>query len=327
MAVIKIRKAKREGARLVIGVSGISGSGKTRSAIELAYGLANYNPEKIGFLDTENKRGSLYAEVLRDHPTHPTEVEFYIGDLEPPFTPQRYAEAIIEFQKAGVEVLVIDSVSHEYEGTGGVLEMREPLPGKQGKRDNIAKAEHKKFMNTLLQSNMHVIACVRAREKVEMRNENGKTIYIPQGVQPICEKNFMFEMTASLMMWDEGKSQQVLKCPGELRTILGRENDYVTSADGKALRDWVDGAKQLDPDVEAAVNMLRTTTEQGMAALVTAWKALSPKIRKAINPTGCPEEFKAAAQAFDDQRSQTGEAEGVDELNAELLGNTAQAAE
>lgn len=318
MSVIKIRKAKREGARLVVGISGISGSGKTRSAIELAYGLANYNPEKIGFLDTENKRGSLYAEVLREHKTHPTEVEFYIGDLEPPFTPQRYADAILEFQKAGVEVLVIDSVSHEYEGTGGVLEMREPLPGQSGKRDNIAKAEHKKFMNVMLQSNMHVIACVRAREKVELKKEGGKTVYIPMGVQPICEKNFMFEMTASLMMWDEGKNQQVLKCPGELRQILGREQGYLTSEDGKALRDWVDGAKQLDPSVEAARNMLRTTTERGMAALVEAWTKLSPKIKKAIDPKGCPDEFKAAAQAFDEQRSQTGNADGVDELNNEL---------
>lgn len=319
MAVINIRKAKREGARLVIGISGISGSGKTRSAIELAYGMANYRADKIGFLDTENKRGSLYAEVLREHPTHPTNEEFYIGDLEPPFTPQRYAEAILEFQKAGVEILVIDSVSHEYEGTGGVLEMREPLPGKQGKRDNIAKSEHKKFMNAMLQCNMHVIACVRAREKVELKNEGGKTIYIPKGVQPICEKNFMFEMTASLMMWDEGTAQQVLKCPGELRGILGRESGYLTSADGKALRDWVDGAKQLDPEVEAARSMLRTTTEKGMDALVAAWTKLPAKIKKAINQTGCPEEFKAAAKAFDDTRNQTGESEEVDQLNAELL--------
>lgn len=330
MAVIQIRKAKREGARLVIGISGISGSGKTRSAIEVAYGMANYNPEKIGFLDTENKRGSLYAEVLREHATHPTDVEFFIGDLEPPFTPQRYAEAILEFQKAGVEILVIDSVSHEYEGTGGVLEMREPLPGKQGKRDNLAKSEHKKFMNTMLQCNMHIIACVRAREKVELKQEGGKTIYIPKGVQPICEKNFMFEMTASLMMWDEGTAQQILKCPGELRQILGRETGYLTSEDGKALRDWVDGAKQLDPVVEAARNTLRTTTEQGMAALVDAWTKLPAKIKKAINPSGCPEEFKAAAKAFDDQRNQTGETDGVDDLNAQIMaehGNAAEAAE
>ncbi|CAG2144577.1 hypothetical protein LMG31506_03037 [Cupriavidus yeoncheonensis] len=330
MSTIQIRKAKREGARLVVGFSGISGSGKTRSAIELAYGLANYNPEKIGFLDTENRRGSLYAEVLREHPTHPTDVEFWIADLDPPFTPQRYSDAILQFQKLGVEVLVIDSVSHEYEGTGGVLEMREPLPGKVGKRDNIAKAEHKKFMNTLLQSNMHIIACVRAREKVIIEKQKDEktgrmeTVYIPQGVQPICEKNFMFEMTASLMMWDEGKSQQVMKCPGELRAILGREAGHITSADGKALRDWVDGAKQLDPAVEAARNTLRTTTEQGMAALVAAWKALPASIRKAIGPNGCPDDLKASAQAFDQQRADAaaGDAELAD-LNASVLGGQA----
>ena len=79
MSVINIRKAKREGARLVIGIAGISGSGKTRTALELAYGLANHDASKIGFLDTENKRGSLYSDVLRNG--QGVVQEFYIGDL------------------------------------------------------------------------------------------------------------------------------------------------------------------------------------------------------------------------------------------------------
>lgn len=317
MAVINIRKARREGARLVIGIAGISGSGKTYSALQLAYGMANFDASKIGFIDTENKRGSLYADTLVDG--HGEVQQFYIGDLEPPFTPQRYADSIKAFQDAGVEVLVIDSISHEYEGTGGVLEMREPLPGKVGKRDNFAKAEHKKMMNTLLQSNMHVIVCVRAREKVELKKEGGNTVYIPLGVQPICEKNFMFEMTASLMMWDEGKSQQVLKCGSELRPILGRQTDYITSADGKALRDWVDGAKQLDPLVEAARSDLKLVCEQGLAALTAAWKKLPATTRKAISADGkCPDEYKLSAQEYDSLRTKTDP--GLDDLNSEVMG-------
>ena len=111
MSVIQIRKAKREGARLVLGLAGISGTGKTYTALQLAWGLANYDASKVGFLDTENRRGSLYSDALRDGSgvVH----EFWIGDLEPPFSPQRYIDAILEFQKHGVEVLVIDSVTHE----------------------------------------------------------------------------------------------------------------------------------------------------------------------------------------------------------------------
>ncbi len=322
MAVINIRKAQREGARLVIGIAGISGSGKTFSALQLAFGLANYDASKIGFIDTENKRGSLYADTLIDG--HGEVHQFYIGDLEPPFSPARYADSIKAFQEAGVEVLVIDSISHEHEGTGGLLELREPLPGKQGKRDNYAKAEHKKMMNVLLQSNMHIICCVRAREKVIIEKVGGETKYIPQGVQPICEKNFMFEMTASLMMWDEGKSQDVLKCPSALAEILGRKEGYITAADGKALRYWVEGGAKQDPLVEKAKSDLKLACEKGTAALVEAWKALPAKVRKAIDANGCPDEYKRSAEEYDRLRNTTGN-EGVDDLNA-TLGLSGQAA-
>lgn len=304
MAAISIRKAERAGARLVVGFAGISGSGKTRTAIEFAYGLANYDASKIGFLDTENRRGSLYADVLKKHPTHPTDVPFWIADLEPPFTPERFSEAILEFQKFGVEVLILDSVTHEYEGTGGILEIREPLPGQKGKRDNIAKERHKKFMNVMLQSNMHVIPCVRAREKVKIEKKNGETVYIPQGIQPVQEKNFMFEMTASLLMWDSGRSQDLIKVPDELAAMLGRGKGYVTSADGKAVRDWVDGGVKLDASIEHARNTLRTTAAEGVAAYRKAWETAPAKIKRALTQDGTHEALKASAEAFDLQRAE-----------------------
>lgn len=334
MAVINIRKAQREGARLVVGLAGISGSGKTRTAIELGYGLAAYNPEKLGFLDTENKRGSLYADVLKEHPTHPANAPFWIGDLYSPFSPERYTQAILEFQKAGVEVLVIDSVSHEWEGQGGCEEIAESR-ARGGMKDwATAKREHKKFMNALLASDMHIIVCIRAREKVEISKqknpESGKieTVVEPRGIQPICEKNFMFEMTASLMMWDEGKAQQVMKCPSDLRAILGREDGYITSADGKTLRDWVDGAKQLDPEVEAARNTLRTTTERGMEAVSAQWAKTPKRIQKILQTDGTLEELRAAAKAFDaDRTNATNDGgAGVDDINNQVLGNSAQSA-
>lgn len=322
MSVLNIRKAQREGARLVIGVSGISGSGKTFTALQLAYGLANFDATKVGLLDTENRRGSLYADALKNSKGEVQ--QFWIGDLDAPFSPQRYIDSILEFQRIGVEVLVVDSVSHEWEGTGGCEDIANQgnprLP--DWKR---AKAEHKRFMNAMLQSDMHVIACSRAREKVSIEKVEGRTVVTPLGVLPVVEKNFMFEMTASLMMWNEGKQQQVMKCPAELRDILGRESGYITAADGKRLRDWIDGAKSLDPAVEHARNSLRTVTEQGLAALQKAWTELPAAVRKGINPDGkCPEDLKSAAKAFDEMRQ--GNSEGgasLDQLNAQVLGEPA----
>jgi ABC-type dipeptide/oligopeptide/nickel transport system ATPase component len=318
MSVIQIREAQREGARLVVGISGISGSGKTFTALQLAYGLADFQARKVGFLDTENRRGSLYADALRD--SRGQVQRFLIGDLFAPFSPQRYIDAILEFQRAGVEVLVIDSISHEWEGPGGCEDIANAgnprLP--DWKR---AKAEHKRFMTALLQSDMHIVACIRAREKVRVtKDAQGKTQVEPLGIMPVCEKNFMFEMTASLMMWNEGTAQEVMKCPAELRQILGRGQGYITAQDGKALRDWVAGGAQLDPAIEHHRSTLQTITEQGMAALESAWKATPPEVRKALGPATL-DALKLAAKGFDDQRALASQRDGgLDDLNQQVLG-------
>lgn len=318
MSTITIRKAKREGARLVLSLAGLSGTGKTYTGLLLAYGLAKYDASKIGLLDTENKRGSLYANVLVDK--FGVVQEFNVGDLEPPFSPKRYIDAIMQFQKAGVEVLVIDSVTHEWEGTGGCEEIA--YAGNPRMPDwATAKREHKAFVNALLQSNMHIIVCVRAREKVKIEKINNKNEVIPIGIQPVQEKNFMFEMTASVMMYNEGLSQDVMKCPAELRNILGRGEGYIGSADGKALRDWVDGAEKLDSEIEHARNTLRTTCEGGLVELEKAFLAMSAKIKKALKADGTIETLKASASAFDAARvaAQAG-GQDLKDLNDHVFG-------
>lgn len=299
--MIKIEEAKREGAKIVLGLAGTSGSGKTYSALQVGYGLANCNGKKLGFLDTENRRGRLYADTLPQ--------PFLIGDLAPPFSPARYIEAIQAFEKAGVEVLIIDSATHEWEGTGGCEEIATDGNPKFP-RWNKAKAEHKKFMNVLLQSSMHIIVCFRAREKVKVLPGG---VVEPLGLQPITEKNAMFEMTASCMMQDEGRTQTVLKCPEAIRKHVGRGTDYLTVADGKALRAWIDGATPIDRDLERHRATLANTCEQGTDALSAAWTALPKPVKLALK--GELEAFKASAAGYDEQRRIATAANGSEEAD------------
>jgi len=305
MSVINIEVAEREGARLVLGLGGISGGGKTFTALQVAWGLAGYDSRKVGFLDTENRRGRLYADCLKDASGNIH--RFLIGDLVAPFSPERYIQAIQAFVDAGVEVLVIDSVSHEWEGIGGCEDIAHAGAPKNPKW-NEAKREHKRFMNAMLQSPVHVIACMRAREKVKQEMQGGKLTYVPQGVLPIQEKNFTFELTASLMMWNGGHQREILKCPAELQDIFGTAGEwaegYLTAEHGARLREWVAGGKKLDPQVQRARDSLLLVAEQGVAALQEAWLKLPAAIRKAISPTGCPDDLKAAAAEFDRQRAQ-----------------------
>jgi len=307
MSVISIQQAERAGARLVISLAGISGSGKTLTGLLLAYGMVNGDGSKVGLLCTENRRGRLYAsrdtyeKVRESLGMKEMPQPFMVGDLEPPFSPKRYIEAIMQFQRAGVKVLVVDSVSHEWEGQGGC----EDIAVAQNPRLPdwaTAKREHKAFVNTLLQSDMHIIVCCRAREKVKISKDGGKTKVESIGIQPVTEKNFMFEMTASLLMWDEGKTQEVIKCPSELRDILGREKGYITAADGKRLAEWVDGGVALDPEVEHARNTLRTVAQKGVDAYRQAFEAASAKVKRALVADGTHDVLKASAEAFDQQR-------------------------
>ena len=296
MSIITIREAVREGARLVIGISGVSGSGKTYTALQLAWGLAKGNSKKVGLLDTENKRGSLYADCLvgKDGKSNP----FLIGDLYAPFSPQRYSQAIKEFQAAGVEVLVIDSLSHEWEGEGGC----EDIADDGGKVANWKKAkrEHKKFMSTMLTCDMHIIVCLRAREKTSFKDPKAP---VSLGLQPICEKNAMFEMTASFMIHDQGTRREILKCPADLQSIFGKQDGYIGAREGLALRNWVDGAKQLDPEVERARNTILSLTGDGLGAVNGEWEKLAAKIKKALG-NAFIEMARASAAEFDQQAAE-----------------------
>lgn len=313
MGILNIRPAKRGESKAIIGIAGVSGSGKTYTALQIARGMVN-KPSEIGFLDTENKRGSLYADIL-DGP-------FIIGDLYPPFSPNRYREAIKEFQDDGVKVLVIDSVSHEWEGEGGCDDIANIKMGKSGMPNWImAKREHKAFMNTLLQSNMNIICCLRAREKTDFKNPKEP---VSLGIQPVCEKNFMFEMTASLLMENEGKSQKFLKMPEFLRSAFGNGQGYIGQEAGKKIIDWINTGEKEDPVITKLKSDMLMACEFGLAGVIAIWNTLTPVQKKKLeaHKNMCKEsaeEYERQAKMAEDdpqdslrsQQEQTGQSKVV----------------
>lgn len=285
MTILNIRPAVRAGSKLVIGIAGQSGSGKTLTALYMARGMVD-NASEIGFLDTENRRGSLYADEL-DGP-------FQIGDLFYPFSPARYATAIKEFQASGVKVLIVDSVSHEWES--GCMEIAEAplLRGKKMADWKKAKSEHKKFMTVLLQSDMHIICCIRAAEKMNFSNPSKPESI---GIQPLCEKNFLFEMTASIMMFSEGQQQQHLKIPKDLKSVFGDGNGYLGEETGKAIIAWVNSG-ECDPEMDSYRNKMQLASNGGCDELKAAWIAMPKAMQKKMLPLKAP--LWASAQAVDE---------------------------
>lgn len=290
MGVLNIRPVVAGQSKALIGIAGQSGDGKTYTALQIARGMVN-NPSEIGFLDTENKRGSLYADIL-DGP-------FMIGDLYPPFSPVRYSQSIKEFQEAGVKVLIIDSVTHEWELGCEEIAYAPKANGEPRKIADwvTAKREHKKFMNVLLQSDMDIICCIRAREKTDFTNiEKPASL----GIQPICEKNFMFEMTASIMMFENGTVQKHLKVPSFLKESFGDGKGYLGIDTGKKIRKWLDTGEKEDPVISKIKSDALMACEQGTESLNNLWKSLTKEQQKNIKIISHFTLCKESAKAYDD---------------------------
>lgn len=198
------RPAIRERVPLLIGLAGSSGSGKTFSALRLAKGIIGDTGKRFAVIDTEAGRAKHYADQFAfDH-----------GDFAPPFTPERYAEAIAAADAEGYPVIVVDSTSHVWSGDGGCLDMQEAEFQRMGSREAAKmaswikpKQEHKRMVSKLLQLRAHVILCFRAEPKIEMTRVDGKMQVAAKvgltgidGWFPICEKMLPYELTISLLL-------------------------------------------------------------------------------------------------------------------------------
>lgn len=298
--------ADRSGARAVIVLAGETGEGKTFSALQLAYGMAGFDASKVLVADTESKRATWYDKALKD--AGGNVVRWKHLNFIPPFSPERYIRMLHYAATQGVEVVVVDSGSHVWEGLGGCEEIANNVPAGKKANWNLAKAEHKRWVNTLLSCGFHVIVCLRAREKVKML-PNGS--YQSLGVQPICEKNFMFEASASMFIQNQGKRQVHIKMPEDLKPIIGRNDGYLTAQDGAALRAHLEGSNPLDFRVETYRHRLISVCERGEEFIRDAWNKVKPEIKTALgdNFLGV---LISSAREFDKTRAAT-------KTNADLL--------
>jgi hypothetical protein len=296
--------AKREAVPLMVALAGTSGSGKTYSALLLAAGIAG-EEGKVGFIDTEAGRGSMYADdqaIIEAMPGG----KYYIQKLTEPFTPQKYANAIKEAIKFGVDVLVIDSATHEWEGFGGCQDIAENNKLAGMPNWAMAKMAHKRLMNMLTQCPMHVIFCLRAREKSKpVKNpKTGKTEIVQCGLQPIQEKNFMYEMTLSLLLDAEKAGKPDLtKCPKPLLPLFS-SGTLVTKEMGRKLREWSAGGESVDMQLRNLKRECREAATFGSDALATFYRN-QPQENKAILA-------KMTDQAFQDEvRALAAESDGM----------------
>lgn len=245
-------KGKREGVQVLVGIAGPSSSGKTLSSLRVAKGLSGDQPFLV--IDTESRRALHYAD----------DFDFYHAELDAPFSPARYREVIAQAAEQNPPVIVIDSMSHEHTGVGGVLQMHEDELNRRAGDDfkkreayNMSawikpKKERKLLIDDLLRLRCHVILCFRAEEKVDIVPDPakpGKTKIVPKrtmaghvGWIPVCGKEYPFELTMSLVVTPDA--------PGVPKPIklMDRHKPFVpldrplSEETGRLLAEWAAGS-------------------------------------------------------------------------------------
>jgi len=265
--------ARRERVPLLIGLVGPSGGGKTWSGLELLHGIQEVTGGDIGVIDTEARRALHYAGV-----TNSVGKPFTFRHLpfEAPFGPMDYLAAIEHLYKAGVRNIMVDSMSHEHEGPGGVLEMHDAELqrlagddfGRRAKMTMLAwqkpKAERRALLNAILQMPVNFVFCFRAKEKIKM--QPGKDP-LQLGWQPIAGEEFVFEMTLNCLLppgangvpeWspEEKAERQMIKLPQQFRPILTPGRPLSIEV-GRELARWAEGGAvgQVSKPAQAAASV------------------------------------------------------------------------
>lgn len=238
---IKYRKAIREHVWLRIVLGGLAGAGKTQTAIELAQGLGD-NPV---LLDTEGGSGELYASTYN----------YDYAAINPPYTPELFVHHIDSAITAGYDVIILDSISHEWDG---VLEIADSAPQSVYGGWGIATPRHKKFIDAILHKPIHIIATCRMKTGYELvKNWKGKDT--PQKKPELVfvqKEGIEYEFTVGFRLITDG-----LAVPLKDRTSMfrGQPSIQLTKQVGVQLRKWANSGADHTNEFAALTDKLKSS--------------------------------------------------------------------
>ena len=224
-------KAERKKSKLRLALCGVSGSGKTTAALQIARGLGG----RTALIETESGSASLYADQF----------DFDELELEAPYTPERYTQAIEAAEQQGYDNVIIDSMSHEWVGTGGCLEINDLL-GKTVFKGNSFGAwsntlpRHRKFLDKIVSSKIHVIATVRMKSEHVQDIKTKKVNKV--GMKYEQKEDFEFEFTSVFNIDREGHYAITSK---DRTSMFGDEPFVIDSNTGVQLLEWLNSGKNF----------------------------------------------------------------------------------
>lgn len=246
------RRAERKRVWLKLGIAGPTGSGKTYSALKMAFGMGR----KIAMVDTENGSGELYAHLG----------EYDVLTLHAPFTVQKYIDAIEAATAGGYDVLIVDSLSHLWAADGGLLDQKTALDRRGGNSytnwADITK-QYERFKSVLLQSPIHIIGCLRSKmDYVMEENERGKQAPKKVGLAPVMRDGFEYELS---LVFDIDMSHGASTSKDRTGLFDGHTKP-LSEEDGRRIMQWLESG--AEPETAAPIEAEAGISAEGFADLV-----------------------------------------------------------
>jgi hypothetical protein len=239
------KKAVKHEAKLRMALTGPSGAGKTWTALEFASALG----KKIAVIDTERGSASKYADQF----------SFDVLELEPPFSVARYIAAIQEAEAAGYDVLIIDSMTHAWTGSGGLLDEVDQIAKRQAAQWHTAPNTfaawkegtpiQNKFYDTITGARCHVIVTMRSKTKYvqeDYEDQRGakKTKITKQGMEPIQREGGEYEMDiVADMTIDNNMIVNKSRCPALTNKLFEKPSRKVID---EIILPWLAGERAME---------------------------------------------------------------------------------
>ena len=258
---MKITTAQRKRAKIRLSIQGPSGSGKTFSSLLIAKGLVG-EWSKICVIDTENHSADLYSHLGN----------YNVLTLGKPFTPEAYNQAIDLCEKSGIQAIIIDSLSHEWEGEGGILDIHSSMVGNSFTNWSKVTPRHNALVQRILQSDCHVIANFRTKQDYVLSDKNGKMVPEKVGLKSVTKDGMDYEFTTVFDL----DIHHNANCTKDRTGLFANVPHKLNVETGAKILNWCEGKtltmeEAFEPSLEEMVAAAKTIEE-----LVVLWKKVEP---------------------------------------------------
>jgi len=242
---MQLQKASRKKASIKMSLQGPSGSGKTYSSLLLGYGLTN-DWSKIAVIDSENHSSELYSHLR----------SYNVLQLTAPYTPEKYIQAIDACGQAGMQVIIIDSISHEWEY---ILEAHASLPGNSFTNWQKIGLRHKAFIQSLLSSKAHIIATTRTKQDYVLNNLNGKMVPEKVGLKAVQREGLDYEFT---LVFDLNMKNSAVASKDRTGLFFGKPEQKLSIETGRDILNWCNSGSEITPnDISNTIYKCNTIDE------------------------------------------------------------------